>query len=140
VTRWRTALLSVALFVATIVVGWFVLAWVRNGSEQGARPRGPEVALAEASRLAPGKQVAVRGFVFVDSHVGTLLCSRRTRASRPACKGDVVTLRGLDTARLAMKQSKQAEGGYDAWSDGPVSLLATSVGASTLVVKDVLPG
>jgi hypothetical protein len=139
VKGWRTALVSVVLFVGTLVVGWLVLAWVRNGHEQGAQPRGQETALVDVSRLAPGKQVAVRGFVFVDSHIGTLLCSRRTRASRPACKGDVVTLRGLDTTRLAMTQAKVAEGGYDAWSDGPVSLLATTVGASTLMVKDVLP-
>jgi hypothetical protein len=138
--RWRTATVSAALFVATLVVGWLALSWIRNGSEQGARPTDSEIALTDASRVAPGTQVAVRGFVFVDSHLGTLLCSRRTRASRPACKGEVVTLRGLDTNRLAMKQAKVAAGGYDAWSAGPVSLLATTSGGPTLVVKDVLPG
>lgn len=137
---WRTAAVSVALFVATLVGGWLVVSWVGNGSEQGARPSGAETALTDVPHLAPGKQVAVRGFVFVDSQAGTLLCSRRTRASRPACKGDVVTLRGLDTTRLAMKQAKEAAGGFDAWSDGPVSLLGTTSGGPTLVVKDVLPG
>jgi hypothetical protein len=140
VTAWRTALVSVALFVATIVVGWLVLSWFRNGSDQAARPRRQETALAEVTGLAPGRQVAVRGFVFVDSRIGTLLCSRRTRSSRPACAGDVLTLRGLDVTRLAMKQAEEAAGGYDAWSDGPVSVLGTTAGASTLMVKDVLPG
>ena len=137
---WRTAAISVALFVATIALVVLIAGWLRHDDSDVARPKPHEVAIGVAARMAPEQRVAVRGYVFLDAHVEPLLCSQRRGSSRLACAGDVLQLEDLDTSRLALERAKITAGGYDAWSTGEVVLLGTTDGGGTLRVQDVLPG
>jgi hypothetical protein len=139
VSRGRVALVSLVAAAATFGAAWLVLRAVQDDGAEAASPRGEELSVGEAAAVGVDQHVAVRGFVFVDEQAGALLCSQTTGGSRPACEGDVVRLLDLDTSRLALEIAAEAEGGYDAWSDGEVVLLGTTVGGAGLRVEDVLP-
>jgi hypothetical protein len=131
---------TVGLAVVTFLLVAIVVGWLRHRDVERSRTHGSEIGVLDAANSRRGTEVVVRGYVFVDSHVGTLLCSRRKTGARPVCDGDVVTLEGLDTSRLAMHRAEVKAGGYDAWSDRDVVLLGSNEGGGTLLVKDVLPG
>jgi hypothetical protein len=129
---------NAVLALATFALVWLVVGWLRHRDVERTHVRGEEVAVLTAANAPRGTKLKVRGYVFLDSHVGTLLCSkRRTSGGRPACDGDVLTLEDLDTSRLALHHAKVTAGGYDAWSDGPVVVLGTAQGPLFLV-EDVL--
>lgn len=138
-TRWRTAGLTVAAFVATLAIAWVVAMALRDEGGEHAEPEADEVSVLEAARAVPERELAVRGFVFIDDATGPVLCSQTTGGARPACEGDVLRLESLDVSRLALDVADDPSGGYDAWSDGEVVLLGTTRGGARLVVKDVLP-
>jgi hypothetical protein len=135
----RTAIVCVALAAATFAAVWGYRTVVRDDGPEAADPRGAELSVGEARRAGLDQTVTVRGFVFIDSTAGELLCSQTTGGDRPACDGDVMRLEGLDPSRLALEVADEPEGGYDAWSDGEVVLLGTTVSGAGLMVKDVLP-
>jgi hypothetical protein len=135
----RIAAVCVALAAATFGAVWLYRTIVRDEGPEAASPEAEELSVAEAARTPVEQTITVRGFVFLDEEAGALLCSQTTGGERPACEGDVVRLESLDTSRLALEVADEAEGGYDAWSDGEVVLLGTTLGGARLVVKDVLP-
>jgi hypothetical protein len=130
---------SLALGGLTFLLVWVVVGWLRHRDVVTAEPHGDETPIEVAANAPRGTDVTVRGYVFVDSHTGTLLCSSRTTDSRPACSGDVLTLADLDVSRLPLERAEEPAGGYDAWTDDQVVLLGTTGAGGVLVVKDVLP-
>jgi hypothetical protein len=135
----RIAIVCVALAALTFGAVWLYRSAVRDEGPEASSPEGDELSVAEAARTPVEQTITVRGFVFVDETAGTLLCSQTTGGDRPACEGDVLRLESLDTSRLALEVAEEADGGFDAWSDGEVVLLGTTLGGARLVVKDVLP-
>ena len=135
----RIAVLCVALAAVTFGAVWAYRSTVGDDGPEASSPEGAELSVADAARTPVEQTITVRGYVFVDETAGTLLCSQTTGGSRPACEGDVLRLESLDTSRLALEVAEETEGGYDAWSDGEVVLLGTTLGGARLVVKDVLP-
>jgi len=135
----RVTAICVALAAATFGAVWAYRTAVRDRGPEAATPKGDELSVFEAGRTPVEQTITVRGFVFLDDEAGALLCSQTTGGSRPACAGDILRLEDLDTSRLALEVAEGTEGGYDAWSDGEVVLLGTTLGGARLVVKDVLP-
>jgi hypothetical protein len=127
----------VCLVVVGVLVGGFLLYRATTGNEEAGKvPGAVTVATAEAAPI--DREVAVTGYVFIDEFTGTLLCSERTRGSRPACKGDVATLDRLDPNRLDLVRAPKGAKGFDAWSRDVV-VLQVRARRVTLVVEDVLP-
>jgi hypothetical protein len=127
----------VCLGIALAAYGGFLVYRSRTGTAK-ATP-GPGVLRVEEAVLAPvDSKVAVIGYVFTDRFTGDLLCSERTKGSRPACKGTAASLQQLDPTRLALEHAKVEKGGFDAWTPDPV-VLQVRARRATLIVQDVLP-
>lgn len=140
-SRWTTLIRSVVVGAAVFGIAWLVFGWLNRDDTKQAKPREHEVTVFEAAHSAPETEVEVRGFVFIDANAGSLLCSAsKVVNGRPACDGDVVNLENLDTNRLPLVHAKVDEGGFDAWTEDEVVLLATSQGSGFIAVKDVLQG
>jgi hypothetical protein len=136
--RVRTALVCIVAFTISFALV-LVIGTLLGGDDGVDRAGSDERALSveDASKVATGERISVRGFVFFDPETGPLLCSARTDDDRPACDGTVLRLDGIDPNRLDMVRAEVEEGGFDTWSRDEVVVLATKLGA-TLQVEDVL--
>lgn len=138
-SRRSTLFRSLVFAAATFGVAGLVFHWLGRDDTKQSRPREHEVSVYEAAHSQPETELEVRGFVFIDAHAGALLCSAsKVVHGRPTCDGDVVNLENLDTNRLPLEHATVEEGGFDAWTDSEVVLLATSQGSGYIAVKDVL--
>lgn len=135
--RVRTALVSIVAFAISFALVLVVGTVLGDDGHDHAETDDKALSVEDASKVATGSRVSVRGFVFFDPETGPLLCSARTDDGRPACDGAVLRLDGLDPNRLDLVRAEVEKGGFDAWSRDEVVILATKLGA-TLEVEDVL--
>ena len=135
--RVRTALVSIAAFTISFALVLVIGTLLGDDDSDHAGSDDQALSVEDASKVATGERISVRGFVFFDPETGPLLCSARTDDDRPACDGTVLRLDDLDPNRLDMVRAEDEEGGFDSWSRDEVVVLATKLGA-TLQVEDVL--
>jgi hypothetical protein len=134
----KRAVLIGPLLVLCVAVAIVLVVRDQRGRDPGVKAEGSDLTVFEAVQAELDREVVVVGYVFFDSHTGPLLCSDRTEAARPACKGEAAVLQGLDASRLAVERAKDPKGGFDAWVDDPVRLQVRARGG-TFLVEDVLP-
>jgi hypothetical protein len=101
-----------------------------------ARPRPGELSVAAAIGKGSAAGVLVRGYVFEEPALGTLLCGARTRGSPPACTGGFLYLDGLDPSRLNFDEARDAQGHLVGWTGTPV-VLGGDLRALTLTVSEI---